>query len=128
MIRTTDWTMTSDITPETAYRETGSGDRLWRLSWLPDRLLTREQARAGMELDEILSDIDSVHNRHTQARAADCAGVLGLLWEQAVIMLSKRMIARLQLEQVEDPPLADRYRHRPHLVAAHPGGVQRFHG
>jgi hypothetical protein len=115
MIRTTEWTMTSDITPETAFRESGGG-RLWRLSWVPDRLLTREQARAGMELDEILSDIDSVHNRIAQARAGDCAAELGLLWEQAVIMLSKRMIARLQQVEPQDPPAADRYRHRPHLV------------
>ncbi|GAB2659844.1 hypothetical protein [Nocardia goodfellowii] len=115
MIRTTEWTMTSDITPETAYRSTGEGARMWRLSWLPDRLLTREQARAGMELDEILSDMDSVHSRIAQARAADCAAELGLLWEQAVIMLSKRMIARLRF-QPEEPPVTERYRHRPHLV------------
>ncbi|MEV0248693.1 hypothetical protein AB0H76_18980 [Nocardia sp. NPDC050712] len=119
MIRTTEWTMTSDITPETAYRETGAGPRLWRLSWLPDRLLTRQQAWAGMELDEILSDIDSVHNRLIQARAADCAAELGLLWEQAVIMLSKRMITRLQLEEVEDPPVTERNRNRPHLARLH---------
>jgi hypothetical protein len=122
MIRITDWTMTSDLTPESAYRKTGAGERLWRLSWLPDRLLTRDQARAGMELDEIVSDLDSVHNRMAQARAADCAAELGLLWEQAVIMLSKRMIARLRLEQLEprDPPVTDRYRRRPHhLVRLH---------
>lgn len=95
-VDTTDWTMISDITPESAYRQTGSGAAVWRLSWLPDRLLTREQALAGMELDEILSDPDIVHDRHAHADAAVLAGRVGIIWEQAVILLSKRMLARLR--------------------------------
>ncbi|WP_433191953.1 hypothetical protein ACQP1G_24735 [Nocardia sp. CA-107356] len=94
-VQATDWTMISDLSPESAYRETGSGAAVWRLSWLPERRLTREQARAGMELDEILSDLDSVHDRHAHADAAILAGTLGIIWEEAVIRLSKRILTRL---------------------------------
>lgn len=98
-VEATEWTMISDLSPESAYRETGSGAAVWRLSWLPGRLLTREQAIAGMELDEILSDPDMVHDRHAHADAAILAGTVGIIWEQAVILLSKRILARLH----EDP-------------------------
>ncbi|MEV5839154.1 hypothetical protein [Nocardia sp. NPDC052112] len=94
-VKATEWTMISDISPESAYRETGSEAAVWRLSWLPDRRLNREQAMAGMELDEILSDPDIVHDRHAHADAAVLAGTVGIIWEQAVILLSKRIIARL---------------------------------
>jgi len=105
-VDTTDWTMISDITPESAYRQTGSGTAVWRLSWLPDRLLTREQALAGMELDEILSDPDIVHDRHAHADAAILAGRVGIIWEQAVILLSKRILARLRQRPngIQDDP------------------------
>ncbi|WP_433603044.1 hypothetical protein ACQPXH_15590 [Nocardia sp. CA-135953] len=105
-VDTTDWTMISDITPESAYRQTGAGTAVWRLSWLPDRLLTREQALAGMELDEILSDPDIVHDRHAHADAAILAGRVGIVWEQAVILLSKRILARLRQRPngIQDDP------------------------
>src|SRR5207244_12428441 len=89
-VKATEWTMISDLSPESAYRETNSAAAGWRLSWLPERLLTREQAMAGMELDEILSDLDSVHDRHAHADAAILAGTVGIIWEEAVIRLSKR--------------------------------------
>lgn len=95
-VHATGWTMISDITPESAYRVAENGAAVWRLSWLPHRLLTREQALAGMELDEIISDPDAVYDRVAQAQAAARADQLGILWEQAVIMLSKRMMARLE--------------------------------
>ncbi|WP_433715778.1 hypothetical protein ACQP2U_18430 [Nocardia sp. CA-084685] len=103
----TDWTMISDITPESAYRQNRSGAAVWRLSWLPDRLLTREQALAGMELDEILSDPDIVHDRHAHADAAILAGRVGIISEQAVILLSKRMLARLRHRPngIQDAPM-----------------------
>ncbi|WP_327116996.1 hypothetical protein OHB12_06280 [Nocardia sp. NBC_01730] len=93
-VHTTEWTMTSDITPESAYRDIEGAD-IWRLSWLPNRPLTRAQAQAGMELDELLSDPYGVHDRMIQARADTYADQLGILREHAVILLAKRMAARL---------------------------------
>ncbi|ONM47921.1 hypothetical protein [Nocardia donostiensis] len=89
------WSMTSDITPETAERAVGGPSEVWRLSWLPGRLLSFDQARAGMELDEIVSDPALVHDRMALARGAMCADALGIIWEQAVLLLYKRMAARL---------------------------------
>jgi hypothetical protein len=100
-VEATEWTMISDITPESAYRETGAGDAIWRLSWLPERRLTRAQALAGMKLDEILSDPDAVHDRRMHAEAALLADTVGIIWEQAVILLYKRMIARLRVRSEE---------------------------
>jgi hypothetical protein len=96
-IHTTEWTMTSDITPESAYRDTDATDS-WRLSWLPDRRLTRAQALAGMSLDELLSDPHVVHDRMTQARVEVYADQLGILRDHAVILLAKAMAARLGRE------------------------------
>ncbi|WP_280493465.1 hypothetical protein [Nocardia asiatica] len=103
-IHTTEWTMTSDVTPESACRDTDATDS-WRLSWLPDRRLTREQALAGMSLDELLSDPHAVHDRMTQARVESYADQLGILRDHAVILLAKRMAARLgqQLRAKGDP-------------------------
>ncbi|MBF6454796.1 hypothetical protein [Nocardia cyriacigeorgica] len=94
-IHATDWSMTSDITPETAHRVPGESSTPWRLSWLPDRRLSAEQARAGMELDEIVSDPTLVYDQAALAHGAQCAGILGLLWEHAVVLLYKRLSARL---------------------------------
>ncbi|WP_330255555.1 hypothetical protein OG874_13930 [Nocardia sp. NBC_00565] len=101
-VKATEWTMISDISPESAYRAGGPGAAVWRLSWLPDRRLTRAQAIAGMELDEILSDPDIVHDRRAHAEAGDRADTLGIIWEHAVILLSKRIMARLG-EQHDGP-------------------------
>ncbi|WP_174185417.1 hypothetical protein [Nocardia barduliensis] len=103
-IHTTEWTMTSDVTPESACRDTDAPDG-WRLSWLPDRRLTHSQALAGMRLDELLSDPHAVHDRMTQARVEVYADHLGILRDHAVILLAKRMAARLgqQLRPEGDP-------------------------
>ncbi|MBA4854293.1 hypothetical protein [Nocardia farcinica] len=103
-VHETAWTMTSDVTPEWACRETGDGPRRWRLSWLPDRLLTREQARAGMELDELLSDPAAVGDRFAHARMAERADRLGILWEHALILISKRILTRLRTREGEPVP------------------------
>ncbi|MEV0296439.1 hypothetical protein [Nocardia sp. NPDC050710] len=95
-VEATEWTMISDVSPEYAYRDAGTGDAVWRLSWLPDRRLTREQALAGMELDELLSDLSIVHDRIAHAQAASRADTLGIMWEHALILLSKRIEERLQ--------------------------------
>uniref|UniRef100_UPI0024551EF3 hypothetical protein n=2 Tax=Nocardia TaxID=1817 RepID=UPI0024551EF3 len=94
-IYATDWSMTSDITPETAHRVPGEHATPWRLSWLPDRRLTAEQARAGMELDEIVSDPALVYDQTALAHGANLAGLLGLLWEHALVLLYKRLSARI---------------------------------
>lgn len=94
-VHTTAWTMTSDITPESAYREAGNANA-WRLSWLPDRLLTQAQARLGMELDELLSNPHAVYDQRAQARVDTCADLLGVSWEEALLLLANRMAQRLQ--------------------------------
>ncbi|MFE7799480.1 hypothetical protein [Nocardia sp. NPDC057440] len=106
-VQTTEWTMISDITPESAYRTIGSGATVWSLSWLPDRLLTREQALAGMELDEILSDPSGVHDQDADVEATKRADTIGILWEQAVILLSKRILARMRQHAGETPEPQD---------------------
>ncbi|MET8777020.1 hypothetical protein ABZV58_18615 [Nocardia sp. NPDC004654] len=100
-IQTTEWTMISDLTPESAYRD---GADAWRLSWLPGRVLSREQAFAGMELDELLSDPDMVHDRIAHAHAAERADRLGILLDHAIILLHKRIVARLRDRPDESAP------------------------
>ncbi|MBH0779528.1 hypothetical protein [Nocardia bovistercoris] len=113
----TPWTMTSDRSPEYAYRRDGSGARDWRLSWFADRRLTREQAVAGLELDELVSNPDLVADAVAHAAIADRADVLGIDWRDAVVLLAREMIARSQGEQRVSPsaggPLAS-----PRLSAA----------
>lgn len=86
----TDWLITSDITPETAHY-TGDG---WILSWLPGRLLTREQAITGMVLDETLSDPDPEDYLLAMEIAAVRAADLGLELAQAVVLLHARILER----------------------------------
>ncbi|MBF6170643.1 hypothetical protein [Nocardia blacklockiae] len=95
-IETTDWAMISDRTPEHAFRVDGFGAAVWRLTWLPEHRLTQAQALAGMELDELLSDPAAVHDVVAQRSVTERASVLGVRYEQAVIMLSRRMIERLR--------------------------------
>lgn|GEM_PF-4363347 len=95
-IETTDWAMTSDRTPEYAWRNPGAGVAVWRLSWLPEHRLSHAQARAGMELDELLSDPAVVHDEPAHRKVAAHAATLGVQYEHAVILLSRRMIERLR--------------------------------
>ncbi|MFJ4653545.1 hypothetical protein ACIP5Y_19950 [Nocardia sp. NPDC088792] len=87
--------MTSDVSPEYAIRVAGKSGA-WRLSWLPELRLTGEQARAGMELDEILSDPDMVYEETAHLRAAVRARRLGIPVEHAVIVLVQRMNERME--------------------------------
>lgn len=84
-------TLRSDKTPEWAQRKSTG----WQLSWLPDRILTRRQAMAGMRLDEIVSDPACLDDHIAHARATQYAGELDMVLDQAIIRLYKRMIARL---------------------------------
>ncbi|WP_405164058.1 hypothetical protein OG203_02770 [Nocardia sp. NBC_01499] len=97
IIETANW-IGSTVTPESAYLAVAEKNS-WHLSWLPGRALTPDQARAGMELDEILSDPSVVHDRIAQARVDAYADHLGILREHAVILLAKQMVARLHRDQ-----------------------------
>ncbi|MFI6865668.1 hypothetical protein [Nocardia sp. NPDC050406] len=116
----TDRAMTSDITPEYAFRVPGPGARIWRLSWLPEHRLTREQARAGMELDELLSDPEVVYDAVAHALAADLARRLGVLVEHAVIMLAVRTADRLDPDSAarREPVLSGPSTHLPAVSGA----------
>ncbi|MFE3542661.1 hypothetical protein ACFXK0_06795 [Nocardia sp. NPDC059177] len=85
--------MRSTRSPEYAER-VGANPERWQLSWLPDRTLTREQAFAGMQLDELISDVTATHDRMAHAQINAHADTLGIVWEQAIIRLYKRMIER----------------------------------
>ena len=82
--------MTSSSTPdEWAWRVAGREEPAWQLSWLPARL-TREQAWAGMELQEILSHPGSASDHDAQVRADQ----LGITVRQALHLLHQRMLDR----------------------------------
>ncbi|MGI5219274.1 hypothetical protein [Nocardia sp. CA-290969] len=94
-IMVTDWLITSDVTPEHAYRDNESDAMGWRLSWMPDRPLTREQALAGMMLDVLVSDPEFMRTKTAEAKAH--ADILGIRFEQAVILLAQRIEERLRI-------------------------------
>jgi hypothetical protein len=83
----TAWTITSDLTPESA-RYTGAGH--WSLSWLPGATLTRDQALSGMILDDTLSDLRLADNSLAAEVAALHAAALGMSLAQALIRLYTR--------------------------------------
>ncbi|WP_405137296.1 hypothetical protein [Nocardia sp. NBC_01388] len=94
--------MTSDITPE--FARCAQGEQVWSLSWLPEQRLTREQAHAGMELDEILSDPEVVFDDAAHSEAAERAARLGILVEHAVVMLAQRLAERMHRETLPPCP------------------------
>ncbi|MGW5382035.1 hypothetical protein [Nocardia sp. NPDC003963] len=105
-IHITDWLMTSGISPEFAERvQTRHGSR-WRLSWLPGHDLSFDQAYAGMAVDETLSDPALIHDRAAMARAAEAVDLLGMVWEQVVVLLAKRVEARLLESQFSNDRIA----------------------
>ncbi|MFI5783922.1 hypothetical protein [Nocardia sp. NPDC051570] len=92
----TDWSITSDITPEWAVRVSRDGALVWRLSWLPGLLLTHGQAAVGMKLDELLSVPDGVYDRRLLVEADACAGHIGLTRASVVMLLVQRVAAQLR--------------------------------
>ncbi|WP_063712662.1 hypothetical protein [Nocardia concava] len=82
-------TVRSDKTPEIAVRTTLPTDT-WVLSWLPNRLLTFEQARSGMVLDEILSDPAPADPEQALEFAELRAAELGLTLPEVVVLLWDR--------------------------------------
>ncbi|WP_280422823.1 hypothetical protein [Nocardia carnea] len=94
-IHITDWQMTSGISLEFAERVQTRHGSSWLLSWLPGRALSFEQAYAAMELDEILSDPELVYDDAALSWARQQAELLGLVFEQVVVLLAGRVEARL---------------------------------
>ncbi|WP_067658836.1 hypothetical protein [Nocardia harenae] len=84
-------TIFSTISPEQA-RLDGSG--AWRLDWLPDLPLTRDQAVSGMVLDEVLSDPATVHDGMAVELARLRAADLGLDLTQVLLRLFLRIQER----------------------------------
>ncbi|WP_280410025.1 hypothetical protein [Nocardia brasiliensis] len=82
--------MTSSVCGEWAERVTGRAEPAWLVSWLPHRL-DREQARAAMELGELLSRPDFASDRPAQTRAEASARILGITVRQALELLHRRM-------------------------------------
>ena|SRR6266568_3141172 len=98
----TEWTISSDVTPERAFRISRESANTWQLSWLDGRMLTRDQAIIGMELDELLSDPERVYDRSHMSRVDDRAGRLGIISEQAIILLVRRMVERIRNAELFD--------------------------
>ncbi|WP_433560527.1 hypothetical protein ACQP1O_22850 [Nocardia sp. CA-151230] len=98
MIDITTTAMTSTISPEYAIGEHRGSEVVWRLSWLPTHRLTHEQARAGMELDEILSDPAVVYDERAHLWAADLATRVGIGVDRAVLLLAQRLAERMYRE------------------------------
>ncbi|MEV6340670.1 hypothetical protein AB0M12_38885 [Nocardia vinacea] len=83
--------MTSSVTPDEWAWRAGREEPAWRLSWIPDQL-TRAQAWAGMQLQEILSHPDPASDHDAHARAL--ADQLGITVQQALHTLHQRMLDR----------------------------------
>ncbi|WP_405495496.1 hypothetical protein [Nocardia sp. NBC_00511] len=77
-----DWQMTSDLTPEAAQRVAG-WEVEWKVSWLPERRVSRGQALAGMELAEIFSGNHRQQDAILAVRAHVSAQELGVSLEEA---------------------------------------------
>ncbi|MFC8042938.1 hypothetical protein [Nocardia sp. NPDC057353] len=103
-IRVTESDMTSDVSPEYAYLVSSGGAAAWRLSWLPERPLTREQAMAGMELDALVSDPALVGDPMAFALMQERAHRLGMVFAQALLLLATRMAARTARAGAEITP------------------------
>ncbi|MFE3187861.1 hypothetical protein ACFXHA_02570 [Nocardia sp. NPDC059240] len=95
-LRVSDQAIASDRTPEFAYRTPGSADNQdWQLSWLPGRRLTHRQALLGVLLDDLLSNLDLVHDTASHDLALGAAAGLGIDVHDAVVALAGRTAARL---------------------------------
>ena len=105
-IHITAWLMTSDISPEFAERVQTRHGSQWLLSWLPGRDLSFDQAYAGMTVDETLSDPALVQDETALGRAVESVDLLGMVWEQVVVLLANRVEARLLESQFMNDRIA----------------------
>lgn len=90
--RITDATMTSDLTRHDARRVEGG----WEVSWLPGRVLDRDQAITGMTLAETVAQLQDEgqrtvidHTHHGWPLIDDLAAELGLTGPDAVVRVSE---------------------------------------
>ncbi len=83
-IRITDEAMTSDTTPHSARAE-GDG---WAVTWLPGRVLTRNQATTAMVLAETAADGTGDHTDKRWLFIEGWANELGITGTDAVSMIS----------------------------------------
>ncbi|MDO3646365.1 hypothetical protein [Nocardia mangyaensis] len=118
--------MRSTRTPECAVR-TGADPEVWQLSWLPERTLTRKQAFAGMQLDELLSDPHAVLDTRAHAQIEFCAAAVGIAWTEAAGRLFIRMIERLDgdPEEVAGQPTPIGRPRTATWLFAHPDATRR---
>ncbi|MGW4123048.1 RNA polymerase sigma factor [Nocardia sp. NPDC004711] len=91
-------TITSSVTPEWAVLVEPD---TWKLSWLPEAPLSREEARLGMMLDELLSNLDLVHDPETHKAVSRYADQLGIPLSQALLLLVRRVGERDRLELMD---------------------------
>ncbi|MBL1072770.1 hypothetical protein JK358_00005 [Nocardia sp. 2] len=84
------WSITSGVVDEFAERIPGEHHTDWRVSWLPGRPLTRDQALAAMELVELLYDPARNNEPGTQAAVAEAARAVGIRPIDAAAILSER--------------------------------------
>lgn len=85
-----EWSITSGVVSEFAERLPGRADADWRVSWLPGRLLTREQAIAAMELVELLFEPDRGADPAARDAITAAAELLGIRPIDAAAALSER--------------------------------------
>lgn len=85
-----EWSITSAVVGEFAERVPGEKETDWRVSWLPGRLLTKEQAIAAIELVELLYDPAQPDDATTRATVAATAARLGIRPIDAAVTLSAR--------------------------------------
>ncbi|MEV6072807.1 hypothetical protein AB0L82_40220 [Nocardia sp. NPDC052001] len=85
-----DWSITSGVIGEFAERIHREGEAQWRVSWLPGRLLTREQALAAIELVELLYDTTRADDADARTGIAAAAALLGIRPIDAAAALSER--------------------------------------
>ena len=90
-IRENNGVLRSDRTPETATR-TAHGR--WHVSWLPDHILTRDQAYCAMMLDETLSDPNGVGDEWAWAQAEVMADQIGITLRETIVELNLKMLER----------------------------------
>jgi hypothetical protein len=96
----TDHAITSDVTGHTAQRVNWQVDPGWRLSWLPDRLLTRNEAITGMTLAEHAGEVSSPLLRVLAAE-------LGLVLGEAVRLASAAPAAIKVIDAKQAEPTGD---------------------
>ncbi|WP_330184519.1 hypothetical protein OHB26_13535 [Nocardia sp. NBC_01503] len=85
-----DWSITSGVVGEFAERLPRDDEARWRVSWLPERLLTRDQALAAMELVELLYDTTRPADDEARSAIAAAAELLGIRPIDAAATLSER--------------------------------------